>query len=78
MRRAKVDANHVTKKMNREQKKEIKILHKNLVLAMSKQTSGSQYIALCNMRDALIAFGQPPDVFVNWLIALHEANGAIK
>jgi len=78
MRRAKVNANHVTKKMNREQKKEIKILHKNLVLAMSKQTSGSQYIALCDMRDALTAFGQPRDVFVSWLCALHEANGATR
>ena len=77
MRRAKVDAS-MTKKMNRQQKQEIKILHKKLVLAMNKQTSGSQYIVLCDIRDALIAFDQPPDVFVNWLLALHEANGATK
>lgn len=64
--------------MTREQKKELRTLHERLALALAKQTAGSQYIALCDIRDALTAFGQPRDVFVSWLCALHEANGATR
>jgi hypothetical protein len=68
----------VKAKMTREQKKELKTLHERLALFLAKQTAGSQFIVLCDMRDALTAFGQPRDVFVSWLCALHEANGATR